>query len=579
MDLKRLACKTGLGDGPDAKRATAADADDDLLQLDQESGIDKDTSDAQPECLQMEVTKETDCDSLKAERDNLSPSNHVAPYTGNGCAPSLESFMFQQTPAGSQLCSWMSNTESKTSANDGQTLFESDKDSKSNTQTAKLNRKALTNLRRQNALRALELERELATKTPQAPTLLVRFPDPKISVASVSEFSESIRDVVFPTNVAQRYCLVHLKAGANVERTIEELKQVRFGHGRLHAELKTFTDEEQAECIDPCSLYVSNIPFNMNAADIKVFVNSMRVDIGVMKRQKRARYAFVRYANAEMAMDAFRDLVRRTLNNRILTVRYRRLRKRLTHPTAASMCAISNLTIDTIATDDDAVECRVISPPPVESITIMDSDDEGHHCESHSVVSLSSSIPHKKRESKMTAQEKEIQRLKLQVAEHGAIIRSLQKREGSIANVIAKIEPQSDLTTDKSSLMQRSLSPCSSYDIKMENDYLGIAQNTPEPEPDFLLDAVPNSPYRGTTCPIDGMEGPIKCLGRRKSTKSSAQQLQKQSNNNSINNSNNSNSNNNNSNINIHKENKNKKTPKVANLEVLHAQVEADLDT
>lgn len=59
--------------------------------------------------------------------------------------------------------------------------------------------------------------------------------------------------------------------------------------------------------------------------------------------------------------------------------------------------------------------------------------------------------------------------------------------------------------------MQRSLSPCSSYDIKMENDYLGIAQNTPEPEPDFLLDAVPNSPYRGTTCPIDGMEDPIKC--------------------------------------------------------------------
>ncbi|XP_030558611.1 protein painting of fourth isoform X3 [Drosophila novamexicana] len=518
MDLKRLACKTGLGDGPDAKRATAAD-EEECLQLDQESGIDKDTSDAQTECLQLDVIKETDCDSLKAERDNLSPSNHVAPYTGNGCAPSLESFMFQQTPAGSQLCSWMSNTESKTSANDVPTLFDSEKDSKANAQ------------------------------------------NPKISVTSVSEFSESIRDVVFPTNVSQRYCLVHLKAGANVERTIEEIKQVRFGHGRLHAELKTFTDEEQAECIDPCSLYVSNIPFNMNAADIKVFVNSMRVDIGVMKRQKRARYAFVRYANAEMAMEAFRDLVRRTLNNRILTVRYRRLRKRLAHPTAASMCAISNLTIDTIATDDDGVECRVISPPPVESITILDSDDD-QHCESHSVVSLSSSIPHKKRESKMTAQEKEIQRLKLQVAEHSAIIRSLQKREGSIANATTKVEPQSDLTTDKSSLMQRSLSPCSSYDIKMENEYLGIAQSTPEPEPDSLPDAQSHSPYRGTTCPIDGMEDPIKSsdcfgwlisgLGRRKSTKSSAQQP--------------------------NKENTTKKSSKVANLEV-HAQVEADLDT
>ncbi|KAM8713958.1 hypothetical protein ACLKA7_014164 [Drosophila subpalustris] len=562
MDIKRATHnKTGLGDGPDAKRASIAGEEEE--QQDQDSGLDKDTSDLQmqTECIQLEDVcnnKDPDCDSLQADHGSLSPGNHVAPYTGNGCAPSLESFMFQQTPAGSQLCSWMSHTESRTSANDPSTLSEVDKDVKTVVQTAKLNRKEQTNLRRQNALRALALERELANKTAQTTTLLIRFPDPKITVSSVSEFSQAIRDVVFPANVTQRYCLVHLKPGCNVEQTIQEIKRVRFGHGHLHAEIKTFTDEEQAECIDPCSLYVSNIPFTMNAADIKAFVNSMRVDIGVMKRQKRARYAFVRYANAETAMEAFKDLVRRTVNNRVLTVRYRRQRKRIAQPTPASLCGLSNLTIDTIPSDDDAAECRVISPPPVESITIIDSDD---NCSDTSV----SKVPHKKKKhdnNKMSANDKEIQKLKRQMAEHEAIIKSLQKRQISIVTS-TKVEPPSERTTDKSSLMQRSLSPCSSYDIKMENEYLGIAQSTPEPEPESLpeTDNLLNTPYRSTTCAIDGLEDPIKTsdcfgwlisgLGRRKNTKSTTHS------------------------INI---NSGKKSPKDDNVEGLYAQLEKDLD-
>lgn len=283
-------------------------------------------------------------------------------------------------------------------------------------------------------MRALALERELTTNTPLTPTILIRFPDPKISVASVTEFSSTIRDVVFPANIAQRYCLVHLKVGANVEQTIREIKHVRFGHGHLHAEVKTFTDEEQAECIDPCSLYVSNIPFTMNTADIKSFVNSVRVDIGVMKRQKRARYAFVRYANADLAMDAFRDLVHKTINNRVLTVRYRRQRKRLAQPNSIGLCGISDLTIDTIGTDDEAAECRVISPPPVESITIIDSDD---NCSETNSNGSDNRIPHKKKkhEITMSANEKEIHKLKLQMAEHEAIIKSLQKRQNSIGKI------------------------------------------------------------------------------------------------------------------------------------------------
>lgn len=455
MDINSVSQKTGLGDGPDAKRISINMEE----HHDEESGFNKSVSDVQLEVMQQDGSKDTDCDILHTDHGNMPHAIHVAPYTGNGCAPSLESFMFQQTPAGSQLCSWMSHTESKTSKTDILPVSEMDKDAKSQVlqskcdfcspiikrffyflkviptlAATKLNRKEQSNLRRQNALRALALERELTTKTPLTPTLLIRFPDPKISVASVTEFSSTIRDVVFPANIAQRYCLVHLKAGSNVEQTIREIKHVRFGHGHLHAEIKTFTDEEQAECIDPCSLYVSNIPFTMNAADIKAFVNSLRVDIGVMKRQKRARYAFVRYANAETAMDAFRDLVHKTINNRVLTVRYRRQRKRLVQPNPLSMCGISDLTIDTLGTDDEAAECRVISPPPVESITIIDSDDNCSETNSNGSVSQ---VPHKKKKQdiELSANEKEIQKLKLQMAEHEAIIRSLQKRQNSIGKI------------------------------------------------------------------------------------------------------------------------------------------------
>ncbi|XP_062132996.1 protein painting of fourth isoform X1 [Drosophila sulfurigaster albostrigata] len=545
MDIKRASHKTGLGDGPEAKRAM-----EEQQQEDQEQ--DKETN-----YMQLDA----DCDSLHADRGSvtLSPNNHVAPFTGNGCEPSLESYMFHHTPAGSQLCSWMSNADSRTLGNDAVPSSEVDKDTKTVEKSSKLNRKEQSEMRRQNALRALALERELSTKAPQTPTLIIRFPDPKINVAIVSEFSQSIRDVVFPTNVAERYCLVHLKPGANIEQTIKEINRIRFGNGHLHAEVKTFTDAEQADCIDPCSLYVSNIPFNMNAADIKAFVNSTRVDIGVMKRQKRARFAFVRYSSAETAMEAFKDLVRRTVNNRVLTVRYRRQRKRLPQVAPSSLCGASNLTINTIPSDDETAECRVISPPPVESITIIDSDDNGS--DSSQSRSLQAK---KKRETKLSASDKEIEKLKMKMAQHEAIIKSLQMRQNSVVNTAIKVEPQSERTTDMSSLMQHSLSPCSSYDIKMENEYLGIAQSTPDPEHESMPEADNqlSPPYRPTTCAIDGSEDPIKSsncfgwlitgLGRRKSTKSVTHS------------------------ININSGNQG---PKDANLEGLYAQLEKDLDT
>lgn len=127
MDINSVSQKTGLGDGPDAKRISINMEE----HHDEESGFNKSVSDVQLEVMQQDGSKDTDCDILHTDHGNMPHAIHVAPYTGNGCAPSLESFMFQQTPAGSQLCSWMSHTESKTSKTDILPVSEMDKDAKS----------------------------------------------------------------------------------------------------------------------------------------------------------------------------------------------------------------------------------------------------------------------------------------------------------------------------------------------------------------------------------------------------------------------------------------------------------------
>ncbi|KAH8401940.1 hypothetical protein KR009_008773 [Drosophila setifemur] len=486
MDSKRAALETG--DGPDSKRL--------------------DTSDDLDKCQEH----------LPGDGNQLTLHKHIPAYTGNGCSPSLESFMYQSTPAGSQMLPWVT-TECQTSEND------LDQDKVGNgmkKDAAKLSRRELAKLRREHTLRALALERELTVKPGQGLTsvvLLIRFPDPEITVPMLAGLSREIRDVVLPSSVAPRYCLVHLKPGADVELTIADINKVRFGSGFLQAEHKPFSDEEQAEFIDPCSLYVSNIPFNMATSAIKAyFSNAMRVDIGVLKREKRARYAFVRYPSPEVTMDAFRDLVGSPLNSRTLTVRYRRLRKRVGMPTV--QCINSNYTIPSTGGEDDNADCKVISPPPVESITISDTDN----------CSDSSGDPGGRRrpKNKLTEQEREIQKLKRQMAEYGAIIKNLQVRQGSLGGkfvhskqnyteikstfslsdpVMANLLPKDEPCADPSACIPvlGSTAVHLMRDIKTERDYLGIPD---EGAP------ISESVFKPSTQPQDGQDG-----NRKKSKK------------------------------------------------------------
>ncbi|KAH8290177.1 hypothetical protein KR054_000757 [Drosophila jambulina] len=429
MDSKRAAPETG--DGPDPKRA--------------------DTTDNQ--------------DKLKEQGNSVSlEATHVVPYTGIGCASLLESFMFQPMPPASQLLSWF-----PTSENDLELEKSPTGDKKTETSPGKISRREQAKSRREDTMKALALERELTFKPGQntaSVVLIVRFPDPEITVSMLTDISKDIRDVAMPYSVAPRYCLVYLKSGADVEATIADINKVRFGTGFLQAEHKQFSDEEQADFIDPCSLYVSNIPFNMTTSAIKAcFVNAVRVDIGVLKREKRARYAFVRYASPEAATVAFKELVSCPLNGRTLTVRFRRLRKRSGMPMLQCVSSIVTIPSSGAGGDDDNADCKVISPPPVESITISDSDN------------CSDSSNDGKEHKSKTSEQEEIQKLKRQMAEYGAILKSFQMRQNFLGDTLSSaLVPKSEPCPNPSAYIPvlGSHAVHVMRDIKTEREYLGI---------------------------------------------------------------------------------------------------------
>ncbi|XP_016947207.1 protein painting of fourth [Drosophila biarmipes] len=484
MDSKRAALEAG--DGPVAKRS-------DIASFSRESS--------------------------PGDGNQISLAKHVAPFTGNECSASLEAYLYDTTPAGSQMMSWSAAADGQTSENDAELEITR---ARKKTDPTKMSRRELARLRREHTLKALALERELTSKPGQSSAsvvLLIRFPDPEITGPMLASLSKEIRDVVLPATVAPRYCLVHLRVGADVEATIRDINKTRFGTGLLRAEVKPFSDEEQAEFIDPCSLYVSNIPFNMTTSAIKAFfASAMRVDIGVLKREKRARYAFVRYASPEQAMEAFKELVESPLNSRILTVRYRRLRKRSGMPMV--QCTSSFQTIPSPSGDDDNADCKLISPPPVEPIVISDSDNASD--------SSGNGKDGCKSKSKMSKQEKEIQKLKRQMAEYGAIIKNLQAGQNCLENsFIPDLAPKTEPFVDPSACLIGSNAVPLIRDIKQECAYLGIPDNSSSddvPTSKPTAQPIDESPKKSkTTCFGRMFSGPFR---RRKSAKQTADKLE-----------------------------------------------------
>ncbi|XP_030377667.1 protein painting of fourth [Scaptodrosophila lebanonensis] len=458
MEMKRVGAAE-TGDGPDAKRL-AQDVEDRISAA---------------------ANVERVVDSLLAEsisRSYLPATSINVPFIGSpsmeSCALTKSSVEYNQFL---QCFDPFVAPDRKTSAHDGMSVSRPESrvnmQGKSNLRGArsapKIGRREQGTLRRQNALRALALEHQLTDKRATLNSvLIIHFPDPEVSPQAVATFSQDIREVIFPVNLSPRQCCVQLKPGVNVERTIANLNQVAFGNGFLKAELKPFTDEELASNIDPFSLYVSNIPFNMTTAAIRAhFPNAQRVDIGIIKREKRARYAFVRYPNVDLAAEAFKHLVSSPLGNRKLTVRYRRLRK--DNPMPSWNNGTSTMTINITGTDDETIECQVISAPPVDSIRISDTDSNFSDTCS---ISTTKSSPDRK--VMVKRENNEIRKIKLRMSQLEKTIRKMNTEPEYNEGASPSYQKQ-----NVSGTKERRLSAHSTVELKKKEGEIQTATSVP----------------------------------------------------------------------------------------------------
>lgn len=181
----------------------------------------------------------------------------------------------------------------------------------------------------QGALMALKAEETNVRKLQKDIILILRFPDPEISREVVKSYCPDIESVHFQLNFAPRYCLVHLKPGTDVEKTIDDLSKIKFGTGFLSVEIKQIPHKVHSTKlneIDPFTLYVGNLPTTIACKTLKEhFPGAARIDIGFAQRMKYTRYAFIRYLSVQQAIEAYKRMLDAEICGRTLTIRFRRL--------------------------------------------------------------------------------------------------------------------------------------------------------------------------------------------------------------------------------------------------------------
>lgn len=107
--------------------------------------------------------------------------------------------------------------------------------------------------------------------------------------------------------------------------------QVPFGAGFLSAELKKEKERPVSELtpedVDPYTLYAGNMPKNVSVRRVEeVFHTAARVDIGFATRVKQTRYAWLKYASVQEAIEGFRHACSEVVGGRTLNIRFRRSR-------------------------------------------------------------------------------------------------------------------------------------------------------------------------------------------------------------------------------------------------------------
>ncbi|XP_050421841.1 uncharacterized protein LOC126834152 [Adelges cooleyi] len=179
---------------------------------------------------------------------------------------------------------------------------------------------------REDAEKAIAAEMELRTPKNNK-QIMIRFPDHEITRQIVQSFHSDIKSVHFHTPCNPRYCYVQVQPNANIDNVAKELNETIFQHEKLRVEVKESQFEEKAfpECIDPYTLYLGNLPTNITSNAVKdEFPKATRVDIGFAKKMKYTRYAFIKFSNAEDAIQAYKEKYNLVIDSRSVVLRFRR---------------------------------------------------------------------------------------------------------------------------------------------------------------------------------------------------------------------------------------------------------------
>ncbi|XP_063985089.1 uncharacterized protein LOC135166605 [Diachasmimorpha longicaudata] len=180
----------------------------------------------------------------------------------------------------------------------------------------------------EDAVSALKVENKY-NRTVRAQSLIIKFPDPDLNKDIVKEFHSGIENIHFQSPSGPRYCFVQMAENVDIDKAIEDLEKIPFGVGHLKVERKSLRDEDypQPEEIDPYTLYVGNLPESVNVNEVKnKFPTATRVDVGYAQKMRNTRYAFIRYANVEDSIAAYKVAHNLMWDTRSIIVRFRRQR-------------------------------------------------------------------------------------------------------------------------------------------------------------------------------------------------------------------------------------------------------------
>lgn len=185
---------------------------------------------------------------------------------------------------------------------------------------------------RKDAERALAFESEY-NKCKGDVQIKLELPDEPQDRDSVKRLHPNLRNVYALQSPLQRVCYISLRPDADVEKVLADLNNIPLPEFNGRCPIATLcnsspsNDQVRPEDIDPYSLFIGNIPYNMTPKYFrKILPNRRRIEGGFSQKIKNTRYMFIRFWTLKESIDAFKKVLTSSFNSRKLIIRFKRNR-------------------------------------------------------------------------------------------------------------------------------------------------------------------------------------------------------------------------------------------------------------